>query len=192
MHTRRVAWCLFVGVLLAVAAVVYAQSITGGTARTRDDQVIVVSFQVANAFNADLEQAIFSGMSYSFTYRFEIYREIPAWPDLRLFHWAVKRTIRYDTLKKTYTVDFGAGGRPKETTDFAQAKRWMTEFVDHPVAVASSLDRSYKHFLRVKAELDPVRLPLLLDKVLPFMGTWSLETPWVRIDLPTGVADVEP
>jgi hypothetical protein len=37
-----------------------------------------------------------------------------------------------------------------------------------------------------------VRLPLLLDKILPFLNLWSVETPWVRIELPLGVADVEP
>jgi hypothetical protein len=178
--------CLFA----AVAA--WAQTIVNSTARARDDQVIVVSFQVTNAFKPEMEQAIFSGIPYTFTYRFEIYRVITAWPDLRLYHWLVKRTIRYDTLKKTYTVDLGAGGRPKQTQDFAEAKKWMTEFLDHPVAVATSLDRSYKHYLKVKAELDPVRLPLLLDKILPFLNLWSVETPWVRIELPLGVADVEP
>ena len=191
VHKGRLLLWLAAG-LLAVAVAAWAQSIVGGTARARDDQVIVVSFQVTDAFKPDMEQAIYSGMPYSFTYRFEIYREIPAWPDLRLYHWAVKRTIRYDTLKKTFTVDLGAGGRPKETQDFAEAKKWMTEFVDHPVAVTTSLDRSYKHYLKVKADLDPVRLPLFLDKIFPFLNAWSFETPWVTIELPTGVADVEP
>jgi len=31
-----------------------------------------------------------------------------------------------------------------------------------------------------------------LDKIFPFLNAWSFETPWVTIELPTGVADVEP
>ena len=169
---------------LVFATAALAGAFIEGSAAARDDQVIAVSLRVVNAFTPEIEKAIISGIPHTFTYFFEIFREVPAWPDMRIYHWQVHRTIKYDTLKKIYTVDPGDGNRPKQTEEFSLAKRWMTEFTDHPVAVTTSLDRNFRHYLRIKAELDPVRLPLLLDKLLFFVNLWSLETPWHRIDLP--------
>lgn len=186
MKTRRSAVRGIICVLgvLVFAAVALADALIEGSASSRDDQVITVSFRVANAFTPEMERAILSGIPHTFTFYFEIYRVITAWPDLRIYHWQVRRTVHYDTLKKTFSVDLGDGNPPKHTDNLIEAKKWMVEFTDLPVAVTTSLDRSNAHYLRVKAELDPVKLPLMLNKVFFFINLWSFETPWHRIDLP--------
>jgi len=172
----------FLGVLHAVNA--ESSAFIDNASGARNDQVLSVSFKVVNAFTPDMEKTILSGIPQTFTYYFEIYREIEAWPDLRIYNWTVRRTIRYDTLKKTFSVDLGSNDPPKQTTELAEAKKWMTEFEGYPVGVVPSLDRSFKHYLRLKAQLDPVKWPLFLDKILFFPSLGDFETPWQRIDLP--------
>jgi hypothetical protein len=173
--------CLF---LAARGAARAADARIVGASSSRNGHVLAVSFSVADAFTPKMEEAILSGIPQAFTYLFEVYRVIPAWPNMRIYNWQVKRTIRYDTLKKTFTVEFGEDARPKQTQDFAQAKRWMTEFNDFPVAVAPALESGSQHYVRVKAQLDPVEWPLYLNRLLFFANLWSFETAWQRIDLP--------
>jgi hypothetical protein len=149
----------------------------------RNGYVLSVSFTVADAFKPKMDEAILSGIPHTFVYQFEVYRVVVAWPDMRIYNWSVRRTVRYDTLKKTFTVEFGADAKPKQTEDFAEAKKWMTEFADFPVAVAPALEMPSDYYVRVKAALAPVDAPLYLNKVFPF-GFWSFETPWQRLDLP--------
>jgi len=182
--------------VLALSAVVvdvaFAEEtrVIGATA-ARKDNVLSVSFEVANAFTEDMENAIMSGVPHTFTYFFEIYRAIDAWPDLRIYHWQVQRTIRYDTLKKTFSVQTDQSERTRHTSDFAEAKRWMVRFDNYPVGVVQQLDSKFKHFVRVKAKLDPMNWPLFLDKIFFFMNLWSFETPWQRIDLPLEPENVD-
>jgi len=158
----------------------------------RNGHVLSVSFRVDGAFTPKLEEAILTGIPQTFTYFFEVYRVVPAWPDLRIYNWQVRRAIRYDTLKKLFTVDMGQDEGPRQTKDLDQAKRWMTEFADFPVAVGPALEPGSEHFVRVKAELDPVEWPLYLNRIFIVANLWDFKTPWVRINLPPKAPDETP
>jgi hypothetical protein len=153
---------------------------------SRNGQIYSVSFVLLDAFDSKREEAILSGIPQTFNYVFEVYRVITAWPNMRVYNWTVKRTIRYDTLKKIFTVEFDEDAKPKQTSDFPQAKKWMTEFADFPVAVAPALEASSSYYVRVKATTETVELPFYVNRV--FTSSWNFETAWQRIDLPAKVA----
>ncbi|HPM75611.1 MAG TPA: DUF4390 domain-containing protein [bacterium] len=181
---KRLVFALILCLALGSATIAEAKARIEGTSCSRNGQVFSVHFHVVEAFTPDMERAILSGIPHTFIYHFEIMRIVPAWPNIRIHHWQVRRTLRYDTLKKTYTVDFGDGNRPKQADSLDEAKRMMTEFVGYPVAVGTSLDRSFNYYVRIKAQLDPVKWPLMLDKIFFFVTMWDFETDWVQIELP--------
>lgn len=151
---------------------------------TRQQQVFMISFAVENAFTPGMEEAIQSGMPQTFVFQFEVYKEIRAWPDQRIYNWDVSRTIRYDTLKQIFYVNEGPDVPEKQTKDLAEAKQWMVTFDSFPVAVATSLDMTSPHYVRVRVRLDPEEWPLNLNRILFFPSLWEFQTAWQEIQLP--------
>jgi len=150
----------------------------------RQQQVLLIDFTVENAFTPGMEEASQSGMAQTFVFQFEVYKEIRAWPDQRIYNWEVSRTIRYDTLKQTFFVNMGQDAPEKQTKDLAEAKQWMVRFTAFPVAVVTSLDTSSPHYVRVRAKLDPKEWPLYLNRILFFPSLWEFQTTWQEIPLP--------
>ena len=187
MRDRRYFW---LGAAFGACLLLLAQPLmaAAGEARianassARNGHVLSVAFTLADAFAPKMEEAIMSGIAQTFAFQFEVYRVVRAWPDMRIYNWTVKRTIRYDTLKKIFTVEAGEDVKPKQTADFVQAKKWMTEFVDFPVAVSPALEAGSQYYVRVKAAPDAVDLPFYLNRL--FASSWNFDTPWQRIDLP--------
>jgi hypothetical protein len=66
--------------------------------------------------------------------------------------------------------------------DFAAAKKAMAEVKGLKVAPLQRLIKGNKYQLRVKAELQKVRLPLNLHYVLFFLSLWDFETDWYTVD----------
>jgi len=67
--------------------------------------------------------------------------------------------------------------------EFEKAKKVMAEISSNIEVVAlKELQRNSKYQLRVKAELEKVRLPLYLHYVLFFVTLWDFETDWYTVD----------
>ncbi|MDP8224654.1 MAG: DUF4390 domain-containing protein [Candidatus Lernaella stagnicola] len=193
MRRHQLGACLAIGVLLLTWNVVQAAEATlTGASSQRAGHVLSVSFKVEGAFTPKMEEAILSGIPQTFTYFFEVYRVVNAWPDQRIYNWQVRRTIKYDTLKKAFTVTLGSNEKDRQTKDLSEAKKWLTEFQGFPVAVVPALQADASHYVRVKAELDPVDWPLYLNRIFFFANLWDFKTPWLRIELPDGVSDDTP
>jgi Domain of unknown function (DUF4390) len=143
----------------------------------------LVSFSVEGSFTEKMENAILSGIPTTFTYYFVLVRQVSGWADEKLFSWKIRRTIRYDNLQREFTVVLDNAGNKAVVTTFEEAKKAMVTFTDLPVVVADSLSADRRYYLRVKAQLDPVDLPIVLSELLFFMSLWDFETPWVRFDL---------
>lgn len=143
----------------------------------------VVSFRVEGGFNEQLENAILSGIPTTFTFHFTLCREIKGWVDDQLFSWKVGRTIRFDNLKREFTVVLDNEGNKATFTDFKKAKKAMVTFTNLPVVVAGSLTAQHLYYVKVKAEMIPIELPVVLNELFFFVSFWEFKTPWHRIDL---------
>ena len=58
----------------------------------------------------------------------------------------------------------------------------MTEIRNIEVIPLKKLEPGARYQLRVKAELEKVRLPLYLHYVLFFVSLWDFETDWYTVD----------
>lgn len=173
--------CALVFLPLPAAARQKAQIVNGHSERIGNDWT--VSFHVEGSFTEKMENAILSGISTTFTFYFALYRVVPRWADEKLFSWKVRRTIRFDNLKRQFGVVMDNEATKVVYTDFNEAKKAMVSFEKIPVVVAGSLAAHQQFYVRVKAELDPVDMPIVLNELFFFVSLWDFVTPWTRIDL---------
>jgi len=144
---------------------------------------LLVHFKVRDCFTKKMEEAILAGIPTTFTFLLELHRERDFWFDSRLVSGVTRHTIKYDTVKKIFYVTFSGNGRgPLEFSDFAAAKKAMEEVNAAVLAPLNQLIRDGRYYVKVKAKLDKVRLPLRMEYVFFFVSLWDFETGWERKD----------
>lgn len=139
-----------------VAGPVAAQSIAV-TPLARDG-LLLVSFEVRDAFNEDVEAAIESGLPTSFTYDLDLKRASTAWVDRTLGTARVTVTVRFDNLTRRYQVTLVQDGRveqPRVTEDLATVQQWCTAFVRLPLFSTRGLEENAEYYIRVRAQTKP-------------------------------------
>ncbi|MCK4534890.1 MAG: DUF4390 domain-containing protein, partial [Syntrophobacterales bacterium] len=95
----------------------------------------------------------------------------------------VKHTIKYDNIKKIFYVVFTEHGRnPEQFKEFSKAKIAMAELNGIVFTPLRQMTKGDRYYLRVKAKLEEVRLPLHLEYVFFFVSLWDFETDWFRQD----------
>lgn len=150
-------------------------------ANTRDD--LLTYFNVRNAFNDKITQAIQNGIPTSFSFYISLYATSDSWFDNKIADVAIKSTIKYNSLTKEYTVNRPwKEEKPGVTQSFEKAKAWMTEIDNLKVVPLDRIEKGGKYQIRIKAEMDKVTLPLSLHYVFFFVSFWNFETDWYLIN----------
>ncbi len=137
-----------------------------------------LSFTVKGAFTEDIIEAINSGIPTSFTFIVELYRTRRMWFDEHLGTWRFTHTVRYDSLKEEYEVELGEKKSHVRTKDFKEMKRLMVRGENFTIKPSKKLREGEEYTLKIKAELDTIKLPFFLDYMLFFVRLWDFETDW--------------
>jgi hypothetical protein len=141
--------------------------------------------RVKNSFTQEMNRAILSGIATTFTYRIELYRKVDFWWDQELNNLTIDHTIKYNPLKQQFSVS--SADRNSQTTtavkDFDEAKILLTELNGIKLVETDRLRPDETYLLRVRAELNKVRLPLYLHYVLFFVSLWDFKTDWYEAAL---------
>jgi hypothetical protein len=143
--------------LFAVQSVLAAQTAIHVTPLVKDGRVYV-SFQLTDAFNADVLAAIHSGTTITFVYDVELRRGAAAWLDRTLDSATVSAGVRYNNLTRRYEVTLSADGRLEETKTLDRediARTWLTEFVRLNLFSAERLEPNAEYYVRVRARTMP-------------------------------------
>jgi len=144
---------------------------------------LLVYFKVSNCFTKKMEEAILAGIPTTFTFAIELFKERSLWVDAKMVSGETKHTIKYDTVKKIFNVTFSGNGRgPLEFTDFDKAKQAMEEVKAAAISPLNQLSKDVRYYIKVKAKLDKVSLPLHMEHVFFFVSLWDFETDWYRKD----------
>lgn len=141
---------------------------------------VLVYARLTNCFTKEIEQAILAGVPTTFTILLDLYQERSHWMDKRLVRTTVSHTIKYDNVKKLFLVSINGEKEATAFQDFEGAKRAMADLNGVPIAQLKTLRRNEYYYVRVKAKLDKVRLPLHLEYVFFFVSLWDFETDWYR------------
>jgi hypothetical protein len=148
---------------------------------TRDH--LLVYFAVRNCFTPEMSNAIESGIETTFTFFIQLYEKRGLIWDKKLASLEVNHNIKYDSLKKIYSVRFSENsGKEVTVRSFEEAKKLMAEIVAIEVIPMHHLKKGKRYQLQMMAQLDKIRLPFYLHYVLFFLSLWDFETDWYAVD----------
>ncbi|MGE5312126.1 MAG: DUF4390 domain-containing protein [Nitrospirota bacterium] len=148
---------------------------------TRED--LLVFFKIEGCFTREMDEAILNGIPTTFTIFVQLSRARLCWTDESLSAREIEHSIKHDSLKNEFQVRRTEdGSKALVFKDFAAAKKAMAEVKGLKVAPLQRLVKGNKYQLRVKAELQKVRLPLNLHYVLFFLSLWDFDTDWYTVD----------
>ena len=150
---------------------------------TNTQEDLLVFFDIKGCFTREMEEAILNGIPTTFTIVIKLYRTRTAWRDASIASITLEHTIKYDSLKNEFRVTRSEEDNAEIVVkDFEAAKKAMAEIRNIRVVPLKELQERGKYQLRVKAELEKVRLPLYLHYVLFFVSMWDFETDWYTVD----------
>src|SRR5882672_1177678 len=144
-------------VLLLVSAAALRSQETLRITPFINDNHVVVSFELNDAYTDAVREAIASGLRTTFTYELEL--RTPAWIDRTLGTTVVATTDRYDNLTRRHTLTRTIYGRVEGvlvTEDDAVVKSWLTKWTRVPVADTARLDAARDYYVRVTTRARPV------------------------------------
>ena len=181
---KRAKTVAFLFILLVIANAGSAQDATLANitvSNTRDDLLLYLNLE--GAFREEMNNAILSGVPSTFLYFVKLNRVRNFWFDEDIVDIEVTHTIKYDNLKKEFTVQRSwKEDNPEVTKSFTEAKKWMTEINSLKIIPLNRLEKDEQYQLRVKAEVSKKTLPLYLHYILFFVSLWDFETDWYAID----------
>lgn len=143
-----------------------------------DTRQVLVYAKVTNCFTKEMEQAIFAGIPTTFTFFVNLYEERDFWPDRRVAAVVVRHTLKYDRIRKLFSVSMGDGQDPVAFREFDAAKLAMAELNGVGLYPVGDLKRGSAYYLKLKAKLEEIRLPMRLEYILFFVSLWDFETDW--------------
>lgn len=145
----------------------------------------VISFSVQNCFSTKMEEAIKAGIPTTFNFFVRLYKKRTLVWDKKIVAHHFQHRIVYDNLKQDFLVSLQEKGQEIRVQGLGEAKRSMQRVEGFPVHRGRELEKG-TYELAIKAELDPVKLPLRLECILFFVSLWDFETDWyyrtVRIE----------
>ena len=119
---------------------------------------VTVSFELADAYNDEIRQAIASGLRTTFTYDIELRMVVPSWVDRTVATAVVTSGDEYDNLTRRHKLSRALDGRVhevSETEDEATVRRWLTTFGGLSLCPTSKLDPSRNYYVRITARARP-------------------------------------
>jgi len=141
-----------------------------------------VSFRIHNCFTPKMEEAIRSGVRTNFRILMVIEGKGLPFLKPKLLDVAFEHSLKYDRLENEYVVQLDEyPGRILTTTDFDEAKQWMSTVSNLPIIPLWRLESGKEYQFRVKAELSKVHLPLFLRYIFYFVSLWDFETGWRKV-----------
>jgi hypothetical protein len=143
-----------------------------------------VSFHVENCFTEKMEEAIRSGIRTTFTFYIDLYQKRSWWKDRKVASCEFQHTVQYHPIQKVYQVTLGENPSSVAASSLEEAKKLMSEVKEFEIQPSSPLKPGIPTYFRIKAELDPVRLPLHLEYLFFFVSLWDFETDWHIEPLP--------
>ena len=143
------------------------------------EEKLLVSLEVEGAFTQDVMEAVLKGVPADFSFLIKLDRYRSWWANEELADIEVTHTIKYDNLKKEFSVYRSWDDKPSiATQSLAEAQALMTRLEGLPVIDIKRMQKNQQYELRAKAELRDMTLPFYLHYVFYFVSLWDFETDW--------------
>ncbi len=178
-------YCLFlVFIILFLWCPSYAKKAYIKDIRTEIKQgSLFISFKLTDCFTDKMIQAIKNGVNTRFVFLIRLYKVKRLWRDKKIIDLKVVHSIHYDSIKKVYTLSFSEKSKKLITKDFNEAKKVMSQISKLKLVDIKKLEKGNRYQIRLKAELDKIKLPFHLHYVLFFLSLWNFDTDWYKVNL---------
>ena len=141
---------------------------------------VLVYAGLTNGFKTEMESAILAGVPTVFTIQLNVYRVRSYLWDKKINSREIKRTIKYDNLKKTFNIFTDGDGAPATFADFESAQKAMADLSGIVIVPLTELVKGNAYYLKMRVKIDKIRLPLHLEYVFFFVSFWDFETAWYK------------
>lgn len=147
---------------------------------THNKENVILYARVINGFKTEMESAILAGAPTVFTVMVDVYQPRSFIWDKKINSYEIKRTIKYDNVKKTFSIFTNGDKTPVVFPDFESAQKAMADLSGITVVPLSKLIKGNTYYLQMKVKIDKVRLPLHMESVFVFVSFWDFETAWYK------------
>jgi hypothetical protein len=147
---------------------------------TNNKESVLLYARVVNGFKTEMESTILAGAPAVFTLHVEVYQVRSVVWDKKITSYEIKRIIKYDNLKKTFSIFTNGNETPVVFPDFESAQKAMADLSGIVIVPIQKLVRGNNYYLRMKVKIDKVRLPLHMEYVFLFVSFWDFETAWYK------------
>jgi hypothetical protein len=136
-----------------------------------------------DCFKTEMESAILAGVPTVFTLQLDVYQERLLMWNKTIISKEIKRTIKYDNLKKTFSIYTNGDLDPVIFPDFESAQKAMVDFNGIIALPLAALEKGNQYYFKIRVKIDKVRLPLYMEYVFFFVSFWDFETAWYKKEL---------
>jgi len=126
---------------------------------TVNENHVIVSFEIDDAYTDAVRDAIASGLRTTFTYDLELRAKGSMWIDRTIATAVVTVSDQYDNLTRRHTLTRTVDGRAEDVTvteDDAIVRAWLTKASRVPLCDTSMLDSTRDYYVRVTTRTRPV------------------------------------
>lgn len=132
------------------------------------DEMVLVSFDLADGYTDEVRAAIRSGLQTTFTFTVDLRAQAPLWLDRTIGSVVVTTSVHFDNLTRRHTIVRTLDGRTEETRvteDEAVVKQLMTNYDKVALFRTSILEPNREYYVRVRAQVRP--------QSVGFLWPWS-------------------
>lgn len=146
---------------------------------TLGKEEISVSAKLMDGLNKDVEEAIKNGIQKDIIYSIILKKKRSTWFDEDVVSKEIEYTIKYDVLKKQYTlITRGNGNKEKVTQSYDEIKTAVSRIENAVVSPKKVLESDEEYYVSIKAEIKDTKLPFFLDYFLFFIPFSDINTSW--------------
>lgn len=146
---------------------------------TLGKEEISVSAKLMDGLNKDVEEAIKNGIQKDIIYSVILKKKRSTWFDEDVVSKEIEYTIKYDVLKKQYTlITRGNGNKEKVTQSYDEIKAAVSKIENAVVSPKKVLEPDEEYYVSIKAEIKDTKLPFFLDYFLFFIPFSDINTSW--------------
>lgn len=150
------------------------------TASILNNNEVTVTAELIRWYNQNIKDDLNNGIPKDLYYYILLKRRQPGWFDEEIFSETIKQTIKYDVLKKEYSVTTRMDGQTSQkTVESFEEMSDLISRIDHVKITSLKRVRArYTYYISVKAEMRATNVPFYLEYILFFIPALELDTPW--------------
>lgn len=177
-------WIVFLCIYFLMAGTALAKDAKlTNFAIIRHNDDLLFKMNLEGAFREEMNKAIMTGVSTTFSFYVELYSIKDLWFNSKIAEIYLTTSVKYDSLKKTFTVSRSWKNAESVTTEsFKEAQELMTQIDGLKIIQVNKLEKNGKYQIQTKAEVSKLTLPFYLHYIFPIGYFWNLETDWYVID----------